>query len=382
MVKRMIKKIIKISTIIIVLLFCITLTSCKKKPEYKIASRVYHLYLDTISSVAVEYDATKKTISTVEKELAAVENILLNIEKEFSAERTFYMKQNQILKSTLMEVNENSGIKPVVVSDDFIVLLKQALEIATLTDGGFDPTIGPLTSLWDISGQAGGFEEEHHIPTDEQIKQVLSLIDYRQIQIDETLKTVYLPKKGMQLDLGAIAKGFAADKVMDYMKTLDYEYISVNLGGNLIVAGESNIYAQRGEKVSSSLANPLGEGTILSTKESDLTIVSSGVYERYITVDGVRYHHILDPKTGYPCNNEIMMVSIFGKSSCISDGLSTGVFSKGLQEGIKLVQSLDDYRAVFITSDYKIYIVGDIEYQLTEIGLENFEVIEIGEKNE
>ena len=109
----------------------------------------------------------------------------------------------------------------------------------------------------------------------------------------------------------------------------------------------------------------------------NMTIVSSGTYERYFTVNGKNYHHILDSKTGYPIDNELVMVSIIGTNSCICDGLSTGVFSLGLEEGIKLIQSMEGYSAFFITKNKKIYSVNNVNFELTETGLNNYELIEI-----
>ncbi len=367
----------KKNVLLIVLLtfICLGLTSCKN--EYKIAKQNYFLYLDTVSNITVEYNEALYKEEKVKEILNKVNDILLEIEKEFSIEQTIHMSTNNISESALMKVNKNSGICPVEVSDSFINILETAQNIYTLSKGGFDPTIGVLSSLWDISSNAGANNDEL-LPDEQIIKSLLPLVDFTKVVIDKTNKTVFLTEKGMKLDLGGIAKGYACDQVVKYLQEFNFTYISVNLGGNLYVLGESRIYERVNKKVETQIQNPFDETTtIIKTTNTNMTIVSSGTYERYFTVDGKKYHHILDTKTGYPIENELVMVSIIGTNSCICDGLSTGIFSLGLEEGIKLIQSMEGYSAFFITNDKKIYSVGNIDFELTTTGLNNFELIEI-----
>ncbi len=373
----------KIKTLIIILITLITvsLTSCNEKinsDDYDIARQSYYLYLDTVSTVTVEYLKSDKTIDEVNRDLNNINKILLNIEKEFSIEQTLYMASNGILESTLMKINNASGKNKINVSDEFIHVLSLAQDIYKLSDGGFDPSIGPLTRLWDISGKTELSEDEIIIPTKIEINNVLDLVDYNNVEIDTNSNTVYLSKEGMMLDLGGIAKGYAADKVMEYLKQLGYTYISVNLGGNLLLYGSSKIYESLGKKVYSYIQNPFNTSTtIIQTDITNVSIVTSGIYERYIEKDDIKFHHILDPKTGYPIDNELVMVTIIGSNSCMSDGLSTGVFSLGLDRGIELIKSCEEYSAFFVTKDNIIYSVGNIEFSLTQTGKDNFKLIKV-----
>ena len=373
----------KIKTLIIILIALITvsLTSCNEKinsDDYDIARQSYYLYLDTVSTVTVEYFKSDKTTDEVNRDLNNINKILLNIEKEFSIEQTLYMASNGILESTLMKVNNASGKNKVNVSDEFIHVLSLAQDIYKLSDGGFDPSIGPLTRLWDISGKTELSEDKIIIPTKSEINNVLDLVDYNNVEIDTNSNTVYLSKEGMMLDLGGIAKGYAADKVMEYLKQLGYTYISVNLGGNLLLYGSSKIYESLGKKVYSYIQNPFDTSTtIIQTDITNVSIVTSGIYERYIEKDDIKFHHILDPKTGYPIDNELVMVTIIGSNSCMSDGLSTGVFSLGLDRGIELIKSCEEYSAFFVTKDNIIYSVGNIEFSLTQTGKDNFKLIKV-----
>ena len=382
----------KIMIIITALLFITTMIGCKSNKEsYKILQKTYYFYLDTISTITVEYDEKTKSETQVRADLSHIDNILLNIEKEFSASKTWMMNQSGIQKSTTMIVNECSGMvntdgsKMVTkVSAEFLQLVKAAYQISEATKGGFDLTVGPLTKLWNISGLTEyckpgmGYDQTECVkPTDEEIEETVALVDYQLIEIDEEAKTIYLPKQGMKLDFGAIAKGYAADCVMEYLKPRGYTIVSVNLGGNLIIAGASKLYEQENRVVESKISNPLDGGVILSTKMTDITIVTSGINERYIEVDGNIYHHILNPLTGYPFNNEIESVSIIGKSSMVADGLATGIYALGLERGIAYIQSQPDYVAVFITKDRKIYIVGEFQYELEPEIKDKFQVFEI-----
>ena len=373
----------KIKTLIIILIALITvsLTSCNEKinsDDYDIARQSYYLYLDTVSTVTVEYLKSDKTTDEVNRDLNNINKILLNIEKEFSIEQTLYMASNGILESTLMKVNNASGKNKVNVSDEFIHVLSLAQDIYKLSDGGFDPSIGPLTRLWDISGKTELSEDKIIIPTKSEINNVLDLVDYNNVEIDTNSNTVYLSKEGMMLDLGGIAKGYAADKVMKYLKQLGYTYISVNLGGNLLLYGSSKIYESLGKKVYSYIQNPFDTSTtIIQTDITNVSIVTSGIYERYIEKDDIKFHHILDPKTGYPIDNELVMVTIIGSNSCMSDGLSTGVFSLGLDRGIELIKSCEEYSAFFVTKDKIIYSVGNVEFSLTQTGKDNFKLIKV-----
>ena len=341
----------------------------------------FYGYLDTNSVIMVEYVKDKTNETKIKEHFQGVNQILLDIETEYSSSVTSFMKDKNITESTVMKVNANSGVSPVVVSNEFINTLKEAIEIADLTSGAYDPTIGALTSAWDISKRSeycnAMISGNCEIPSREEIASLKTLVNYKDIVIDEINSTVYLKNKGMKLDFGSIAKGLAADKIMNYLKSDNYTYISVNLGGNVITSGKANLYNElttTADIVPVGIENPFtnkfNQNTVLKVVESDITVVASGVSKRYIEVwdddlGFVRYHHILNPFTGYPYKNEIETITIVGKSSMIADGLSTGMFSLGLDNAINVLKE-NNYRGIIITQDYKIYIVGNINYQLTD----------------
>lgn len=356
--------------IIFLLLILILMVGCKEneKPNYIIKSFQYYGYLDTISEIKIQFDKNKMSTSQLQEKMDYINTILLDIEKNFSTEQTIQMKFAGIEESLLMKVNntsgeldENNNLKYTIVNEEFIELTKKSLELSKILDGTFDVTIGPISSLWNISNQVGSANPK--IPSDEEIKEKLKLVDYNKIIIDEENNKIALIEKNMQIDFGAIAKGYAADKVLEYIKTLNIKIALINLGGNIYSYGDSKT-----EPVTISIRNPFYGNdsnesyTVITTPLTNISAVTSGTYERYITVNGINYHHLLNPKTGYPFDNNIVSVTIFGTSSTICDGLATGIYGLGLEKGIEKIKELKDYQAVFITNDKKIYIVGDIEY--------------------
>ena len=266
--------------------------------------------------------------------------------------------------SEIDEVNEQAGIKPVKVSDDVYTLVKRAYEYSQDSQGGFDMAIGAITQLWRI-----GFDDARK-PSQEEINQALKLVDYHKIELNDKEKTVYLKEKGMIIDLGAIAKGYITDEVVKVLKKQGVTTAIVDLGGNVYVLGHS----PRGENQdwTVGIQDPnMARGSVLgSIKERNKTLVTSGIYERYLEVDGKKYHHLFDPKTGYPFDNDIASVTIITDKSIDGDGLSTAVFSMGVKKGLEYVESElnNGTEAIFVTKDDKVYVTDPIKdtFKLSE----------------
>lgn len=265
--------------------------------------------------------------------------------------------------SEIDEVNEQAGIAPVAVSDDVYPLVKKAYEYSEDSNGGFDMAIGAITQLWRI-----GFDDARK-PSQVEINQALKLVDYKKVELDDAAQSVYLTEKGMKIDLGAIAKGYIADEVVKMLKDNGVTTAIVDLGGNVYVLGHS----ARGEDQpwTVGIQDPNeARGQILGKiQETDKTLVTSGIYERYLEVDGVQYHHLFDPKTGYPFDNDIAGVTIITDHSIDGDGLSTAVFSMGVKKGLEYVEQLDNgASAIFVTKEDRVYLTKDIEneFELSE----------------
>ena len=176
------------------------------------------------------------------------------------------------------------------------------------------------------------------------------MVDYTQIKVEGN--TVTLPE-GMMIDLGGIAKGYIADELAAFLREQGVTSADLNLGGNVITIGRK----PDGTAWRIGVQNPHGsrDESILILNLVDATVVTSGNYERYFELDGVRYHHILDPETGYPVSNGLASVSIITQSSMYADALSTACYVLGLEEGMALIEELEDVEAIFITEDLEIH---------------------------
>lgn len=249
--------------------------------------------------------------------------------------------------SELIELNKKAGKELCEVSPDTFFVIKKGLQYSRLSKGKFDITVGPLVRLWGIG------TDKAHIPAPTEIKKALSLIDYTQVKLDESQNAVFLKKAGMALDLGGIAKGYAADESVKVLMQSGVESGLIDLGGNLYAIGTK----PDGTPWKIGLQDPFDvRGSIFATVEvADKTLVTSGPYERYFEENGKKYHHILDTNTGFPIENGLMSVTIISDSSIDADALSTVVFSMGLSDGIKFVNGQKNIEAVFVTNDYKVY---------------------------
>lgn len=252
------------------------------------------------------------------------------------------------IDTELDKINDMAGISPVVVSDDTLNVVKKGLEYSELSGGALDITVGPLVKLWGIG------TDNAKLPSQEEINEKKFLIDYTLIEIDEINKSIFLKKPNMIIDLGAIAKGYSADEVAKVLTDNEVSSAIIDLGGNILVLGDKldstpwKVGVQNPEKS--------GSDTIGFVSVSNKSIVTSGIYERYFELEGKSYHHILNPETGYPYDNNILGVSILSDSSIDGDSLSTTLFALGIDEGLKFIESLDGVEAIFITVDHNLYL--------------------------
>ena len=254
--------------------------------------------------------------------------------------------------TTTMSMNEGSYIyeinaaasDAVEVTQEVSGLLQTALDIARETDGAFDPTIGVITALWNIS-------EDPRVPEEEEIENVLPLVDYQQVTVDGT--DVALGQSGMVVDLGGIAKGYAADQAVQIYEEYGIQRALLNLGGNIYApTGQSRTGAITGLVCAIRFGSEGEYAAVIGVH--DTSVVTSGVYERYFESDGQIYHHIFDPDTGYPTDNGLAAVTVICASSTRADALSTALFVMGLEEGLAFADADPDIEAVFFTDDYKI----------------------------
>ena len=249
-------------------------------------------------------------------------------------------------------LNDSAGRDFVKLSEDTLYVLEKAKEFSKISNGAFDVTVGPIVKEW------GVFTDNPSVPSMERLQDLLNLVNYEDIIIDKNMPGAKLQKNGQLVDLGGIAKGFAADEAIDIYKQHNVKSAFINIGGNIVLLGDK----PDGSLWKVGVRNPRGpEGSyigIISAK--DKAIVSSGDYQRYFEKDGIRYHHIIDPRTGYPSDSGLIGTTIVSELSIDADALSTATFVLGLEKGMDLIEKIEGVEAIFITRDKKVYITGGL----------------------
>ena len=241
--------------------------------------------------------------------------------------------------SDIYRINKSNG-KSTVVDPSPFELISEALKYAKLSNGLVDPTIGSVSSLWDFHS------DNPVVPDDDQIKEAINHVDYKKVVLDNSNYSVTLEDPKAMLDLGFIAKGYIADKFKSYLKESGIESAIINLGGNVVTIGNK----PDGTPFQIGIQDPFSStGTPYTTVDaSDLSIVSSGSYERYFEYNGQKYHHILDTKTGYPVNSGLAGISVISESSLQGDALSTYLFILGEENAREYAESNEDISIITI----------------------------------
>lgn len=311
------------------------LSGCSGLPQ-----KQKQVYTDTLFDTVIRieiYDSAGEDI------LKGCEEICKKYDSMFS---------NKVEDSEISRINSAGGA-PVEVSSETVTLIKKAVYYSDLSNGVFDITIAPVSNLWDFHA------DEPVPPAAEAVAAAASHVDYKNILIKDNIIQLLDPYAA--IDVGAIAKGYIADRLKDYLKDHGIRHALINLGGNVLAIGtkldgsDYNIgiqrpFAQTGEPIT-------------SVRLSDKSVVTSGTYQRYFESEGKTYHHILDPHTGYPCENTLQSVTIITNSSLTADALSTTCFLLGYDKGLRLVNQLDNVDAVFITNDDEIHYSKNFQHK-------------------
>ena len=293
--------------------------------------------LDTVISITVyEADETTNAETVLDECFEEIERL----EGLFSV---------TLPQSDISKINASGG-KPVKVAAETAELLRLCLQYGDISQGAFDVTLRPVTALWDFSA------EFPSIPNESRLKEAVSTVDYRHLTVTET--TVTLTEGA--LDLGGIAKGYIGDRVRELLVKRGVTSALIDLGGNIVTVGK-----KQGKDWRIGVKDPLDTANLGAIIEgTDLSVVTSGVYERGFTLDGVRYHHILSPKTGMPVQNGLASVTIACESSVQADALSTACFVLGEEQAVSLLQELEGVEALFIRDDGTIRATQGLCYTL------------------
>lgn len=249
--------------------------------------------------------------------------------------------------SDLMKINEAAGVSAVKVASETMELLKRAMEISADTQGSFDVTIGPLVRLWNITGTAP------RVPAAEEVDALLGLVGLSPV-IDEEAGTVMLPEKGQQLDFGGIAKGYACSRLREICERCGVTKGYLSLGGNMMVLEDTDSSfgirdPQGGENAYFAVLTLAGQ-----------TMATAGGYERYFEQDGKRYHHILDPATGWPAQTDLLSVSVISQDGALADALSTALYVMGREKAQDYLSEHSQIQAVLVDETGTVWVYGDI----------------------
>ena len=313
----------KLLSALLVVLF--TFTGCAAQ-ETAVKRSAVGFFFDTVVTLTA-YTPDEGLLDRALKECARYEQLL----------------SKTVEGSDVWAINHAQG-RPVTVSQETLEVLETAQYVADISQGAFDVTVAPAVALWDFTG--GG----NLLPDSEALAQAAALADYRKLTIEEGRVT--LPE-GMQIDLGGVAKGFIADQIDAFLRDNGVTSALLNFGGNVISIGDKPDGQGAWRVGIQNPAEPRG-AYLMAVYATDLAVVTSGIYERGFDLNGVRYHHLLDPDSGWPVQNELSSVTILTRQSALADALSTATFVLGMEKGLALIESLAGVEAVFVTREGQI----------------------------
>jgi thiamine biosynthesis lipoprotein len=253
----------------------------------------------------------------------------------------------------ISEVNKNAGINPVKVDDEVFQLVTRANKISKLTNGAFDISYASMDKIWKFDGSM------KEMPTKEAIKSSVEKIGYEKIIMNDSTKTIFLKEKGMKLGLGGIGQGYIADKVKALLQKEGCQSGIVNVSGDINTWGKQI----DGKPWTIGIINPMNKNKVFATFPlEDSAVETSGSYEKFVMFNGIRYSHIIDPRTGYPATG-IVSVSVFAKQTEIADALATGIFVLGIDVGLDLVNQLKGIECIIVDDKGKIHTSKGIDIQ-------------------
>ncbi len=248
--------------------------------------------------------------------------------------------------SDISRINKSAGIKAELISPDTFSLLCEAVHFSDICQGCFDITIGPLKDLWQKNAPG--------IPGDAKIRQATALVNHRDLQMLPSQRAAFLKRSGQSLDLGGVAKGYASERILQLLKKSGVTSACINLGGNVAVLGSK----PDGSPFRVGIRHPRKSDRLIGAiSVTDMAVVTSGDDQRYfIGPQGRRYHHILNPQTGYPAESGLLCVTVVSPNASLADALSTALFAAGMENGLCILQNCPNAQAVFVDLDFHAYV--------------------------
>ena len=290
-----------------------------------------------ITVVAEDEDFAKESLAIAKKEIIRIENLISSWDQ----------------KSETSRINRNAGIAAVEVSKELFDLIFRAQQISKLSSGAFDLTFAAIDKLWNFDGR------ESEMPNPDTLKASVFNIGYQLIELDEESLTVFLPKKGMKIGFGAIGKGYAADRAKQLLVERGV------LGGIINASGDMNTWGTKpdGSSWTIGIVNPMNNKKVFSWFSLEHNaVVTSGDYEKFTQINGRRYSHIIDPRTGIPSQG-IVSCTVFAGKAELADAIATAIFVMGVESGLFLIDQLPDIEAILIDESGIIHRSKNIEIE-------------------
>ena len=325
------------------------LTGCRPSEDEPITET--ELLLGTTISVTV-YEPAGEAVEAVFARVQEIEEKMSTTEEDYDT-------------TELLQVNRGADEAPVAVSEDTFSVIEAAMEYSEVTLGAFDLSIWPLVRLW------GFGTADAQVPRVEAIEDAASRVDYQKVRLYPADNSVSFEMEDMGIDVGGIAKGYAADEARRILREHGVDRALLDFGGNILTIGEK----PDGSPWRIGVQGPDSHrGQFLGIVETGpRAVVTSGDYERFFEVDGVRYHHLIDPSTGYPAQNGLRSVTILAEDSIDADALSTAAFVLGVEDGARLIESLPTVEGAFVTDD-TVYLTSGMKINMID---ESYKVIEV-----
>lgn len=304
-------------------------------------SRVFHM-MGTVIEATVEHENAGEIIANIGQ-------ILTMYEHRFSANDA---------NSELGQVNQAAGSCPVSVHPDLFELAQVGKEHSCASGSLLNIAIGPLVQSWRI-----GFSDAK-VPDDQEIQQLLKIIDPENIILDKDAQTIFLTKRGMKIDLGALAKGYIADRVIDYLKKEAVTSALINLGGNLVVWGPAPRRLDGEWRIGIQNPNKTRGDSQIILKVSNQSVVTSGIYERHLEKNSQSYHHILNPETGYPVETTIASLTIVSDLSVDGEIWTTRLFGKRIPDILGQIELLPGIEGLIITQSGQVLTTSGLKEKI------------------
>jgi thiamine biosynthesis lipoprotein len=256
----------------------------------------------------------------------------------------------------ISSVNNNAGIQPIKVDAEVYDLVERALKISKLTNGAFDISYASMDRIWKFDGSM------KKMPSKEEIKKSVEKVGYHNVILNSKDTTIFLKNKGMKIGLGGIGQGYIADKIKELLKSKGCESGLVNVSGDISTWGKQI----DGNPWTIGIINPMNKNKVFATFPlEDTAVETSGSYEKYVTFDGKRYSHIIDPRTGYPASG-IVSISVFAKQTEMADALATGIFVMGVEVGLNFVNQIKGLECIIVDDTGGIHTSENIDLKKQE----------------